>query len=856
MFRNYLLIAIRTLLKRKLFSFINIFGLAVGMTAFILIVLYLNFEVSYDTFHKNAADIYRVPRKVYLKGELIDHRAANVPAVGPALKANFPEIKDYVRIREARESLAPHVTYQNGKSEAVNFLMHDVFFAGPSFFDIFSYPMVKGDPASTFTTPEQAVITASTADKFFGPQWREATEEGLQYPLGEQLVFYDQQQHRKIPHRIVGIVEDVPVNSHFRFDILLSNHEFTSGSMDNWWEYQHYYTYILTRAGSDPAILQDKILQWKQEQLLKKDRRYTGQGDDIEFPLQPLENIHLESHLMFELSENGDSGRIYFLTVIAILTLVIAWFNYINLSTAKSLERAKEVGLRKTVGAQRRQLIIQFLSEALFINFVAMVIVITILHFSIPFFSALMATPLSFGLWIDGALQVYWFWILLAILYSGSVLLAGLYPAFVLSSFEPVRALKGKTGSANPSGRYGLRKILVIFQFMISAILVAGTLAIREQLTFIQHKNLGFEAAQKLIINSSFFKDSTYQGKLEAFKLEISKYPDIMSVTSSSTIPGIINWDWYYGRVDKQEWDSYAIISVDYDFFDFYGIEFLGGRGFSRDFPSDRKAVVINEAAMELLGYQGVEEALHETIRDNLHERNSYQIVGITKNHHHTSLQNAFDPILFILEGGYFEVGDRNMYQVSWLPRENKYVSIGIRPLKGNRNATELIGQTIDKITGTWVGFFPDRPLDYFFLDHHFDRQYRADYRFGKIFGIFTGLAICISMLGLFGLSSYTILLRTKEIGIRKTLGATVSQILYLLSKDMVRTITVATLFAIPVAYVAIRWWLSNYAFKTAIHWWLLTLPIALILLIVLVTISYQTIRSATANPVQSLKYE
>ncbi|WKN40764.1 ABC transporter permease [Tunicatimonas pelagia] len=853
MLKNYLKIAYRNLLKNKVFSLINIVGLAIGMAAFILILLYLNFELSYDSFHQNAENIYRIPREVYQEGELIDHRAANVPAVGPTLKATFPEVKDFVRLTEARESMSPYVSYRDEHMDVTSFLIEDIYFAGPSFLDVFSFNLIKGDSNQVFKALNQAVISATTATKFFGKNWQQAELGSDNDPLGKMLILHPHWQD-EYPVQIVGILEDIPDNTHFKFEILLSHPQLIRGSNDNQWSYQHFYTYILTHPQTERATLQSKIEQWKQEKLALNWEKYTDQGDWMEFPLQPLKSIHLDSNLLFEYKENGQRGNIYFLTIIAILILIIAWFNYINLSTTKSFERAKEVGLRKTVGAQRKQLIWQFLLDTAILNVLAMLLVFTILQLSLPYFNNLTGADLTFALWWKGTSHADLFWGLLITLFVMSTLLAGVYPALMLSSFSPVKALKGKTINFNPATRYSLRKSLVVFQFMITIILIAGALVVQKQLVYLHNKNLGFDASQKFVINTTFFKDSIYQGKLEAFKEGISQYAAIDGVTSSSTIPGTINWDWYYGRVDKEEWNSYTIISTDYNFFDFYEIDVIAGRTFSRDYPSDQKAVVINEAAMQALGYENVEAALNEKIRDNIHPNNSYEIVGIVKNHHQTSTQHDYNPILFILDGGYFEAGKENISRISFAYRDNQFVSINIQPTSDA--SVEPIGNAVDHITSTWQDFFPDKPLDYFFLDNQFDRQYQSDRRFGKIFSLFTTLAICIATLGLFGLSSYTTLARTKEVGIRKALGSSVAQILYLLSKEVIRMVVIASIVAIPFAYFAIRWWLSNYAFQTNIPWWLLAMPLGIILIIVILTISYHTIKAAFVNPVNSLRYE
>lgn len=802
MVSNFLIIALRNLFKHKVFSFINIFGLAIGIAASLLIVQYARFELSYDRYQSNAGRIYRLQLDRYNDGKLSTRWAAGATGIGPAVKDALPEVETFARLM-GNQAI---VSYKDQE-----FREEKMFFANDAFLPMFSFKALDGTINGALKDVFTAVLTASTARKYFGSD----------DPLGKIISL-----NKRDNFKVTAVVPDPPANTHLKFDILLSwatMVKWRGPDVETRWDWDGFYTYILVHPGTDPIQLEKKIaglVQTKWGEEMKKTK------DGMVFNLQALPDIHLTSHYMFEAEVNGDGKSVYFLLIIAIFIIVIAWINYINLATARSIDRAKEVGVRKVLGSLRRQLIGQFLFESLLINGMAVVLAFVLIAACLPLFNSITGKGLQFSLLIDPG-----FWLMLCALFVTGTFLSGLYPAFVLSSFKPIAVLKGKL-SKTGHGAF-LRQSLVIIQFAASVILMVGTFAVYRQLHFMQHQDLGVQISQTLVLKGPHVLDSTYDNKLTAFKTEALRLSGVRQLTVSTEVPGSkVNWNAGGIRLvgsDITTANQYRVIGIDYDFLDTYGLKLLNGRNFSRSL-ADSQAVLFNEAAVTKLGFSKFEDAINKRIE---FWGKQYTIIGVVSNHHQESLRQSYDAHVF-----------------RFIPDANSYYSL---KLAGNPNDWPA---TINSVKQQWKSFFPGNPFDYFFLDDHFDEQYKADRQFGQTFGLFAGLAIFVSCLGLLGLAAFVTNQRTKEIGIRKIIGADLPGILLLLTKDFIRPVIISFLIATPLTYYLLQKWLDNYAFKITITPWMFILPVLLILVIALLTITTQTLKAASANPAKSLRTE
>ena len=802
MLKNYFKTALRNLTKHKVFSIINIFGLAIGIAACLMIFQYVKFEKSYDNFHEKGDRIFRLQQNRFNEGKLSTQWAAGSAGIGMAAKDAIPEIEDYAKLIKG----SGIINYKNEK-----FREEKVYFANDAFLKMFSYKIIKGKGEGSLAEPNTAVITKSTANKYF------ASED----PIGKTI-----SRNKENDFKITAVVEDMPQNTHLKFDVLLSFQTYikrTSPEAETSFNWDGFLTYILLKPNADPVAVEKKLVQVVES---KVGEAYKERNESVEYKLQPLKDIHLTSNYMSEAEANGDGKAVDFLFLISIFIIVIAWINYINLSTARSLERAKEVGIRKVLGSHRIQLIRQFLFESLVINFLAIVLAFVIIFLSLPLFNSLTGKEISFSFITDAN-----FWTALILIFLGGSFLSGLYPAFVLSSFKPIEVLKGKL-SRSHKGNW-LRQVLVIFQFAASVALMVGTYTIYKQLKYMQEQDLGVQIDETLIIRGPGVTDSTYENKLNAFKTELLQNAGIKKVAASSDIPGN-KVGWNAGGIklvgtDQSKAKQYRIFGIDYDFIEAYGLRVLNGRNFSEQFGTDTGSVLFNEAAVELLGFTKMEDALNKQID---FWGKTYTIVGVVSNHHQESLKEDYDAYIY-----------------RFIPQSDNYYSLKINPAAD-------INNIIKTAETKWASFFPGNPFEFFFLDDHFDAQYKADKQFGRTFGLFAVLAIIIACLGLFGLASFVTTQRTKEIGIRKVSGANITSILLLLTKDFLKPILVSYLIAIPVTYYLLIQWLQNYAFKTSITVWMFVLPALIILLIAIVTISTQTIKAASANPVKNLRTE
>ena len=805
MIKNYFKIAWRNIKRHKGFSGINILGLAIGISACLLILQYVAFEFSYENFHANKDRIYRIRQDRYDNGKLSTQWAAGAYAAGNSFKDAIPEIEDYVKL------------VQQGKvtTEIDNhpIKIDKVFFASGSFFKMFTYPLLSGDQNTALKEPFTAALSESTARLIFGST----------NAVGKRL-----ELNRNSNYRITAVFKDAPVNTQLRPDILLSYSTFIKFNAPNnnpetGWLWDGCLTYLLLRKGADPIAVQKKFPAIVEKAVGTDLKKYNA---SVSYLLQPLTDIHLYSHYMQEPEVNGDGKTTYLLLGVAFFLVVIAWVNYINLATARAITRAKEVGVRKAIGSRRRQLVIQFLSESALLNGLALLLALFIVLVAIPGFNRLSGQQLSFSLFGERN-----FWLCLVALFSVGVFFSGLYPAFVLSGFRPIEVLKGKMTSTKQSG--WLRKSLVVFQFTASLFLLTGTFTVFQQVQYMRKQSLGIDIDQTLIVRQPIVGiDSAFLQKMTAFKQEVKQQSSVHAIAVSTSIPGeAVGWN--AGGIklvgtDESTQKQYRVIGVDYDFMKTYGLKLISGRFFSTEFGTDDHGVIFNRKGLEQLGIDQPSAALGKKI-DFWGQQ--YTIVGVVENFHQQSLRESFEPLIFRL-----------------IPDLSGYVS-----LKAN---TSGITQTIDHVKGSWNKFFPGNTFEYFFLNEHFDKQYKADQRFGQVFGLFTGLAILVACLGLFGLASFMTLQRTKEIGIRKVLGASAANILALLFKEFAILLLVAFLIGIPIAWATIVNWLQDYAFRISIHWTYFALPFVAIVLIALLTVSFQTVKAAFANPVNSLRSE
>jgi len=806
MFKNYFTIAWRNMKRHKAYSAINILGLAIGIAACMLILQYVWLELSYENFQEKGDRIYRIQQDRYDSGKLSTQWAAGAYAVGNSFKEAIPEIEDYVKLVQ-NGHVTVDVDHQPVKIEKV-------FFASGSFFNIFSYPLVSGDKNTALKEPYTAAISVSSAKRIFGTT----------NIVGKRI-----ELNRNSSYTITTVYNDAPVNTQIKPDILLSYTSFLSmvkannNDPETAWEWDGCLTYVLLQNGANPKVVEKKFLPIV-DKFVGADMKKYNSG--VTYKLQPLNDIHLYSNYMGEPDTNGDGKTVYLLLGIALFIVVIAWVNYINLATARAMTRAREVGVRKAIGSFRTQLIIQFLSEAAVLNGFALIVALAIVILAIPGFNALSGQSISFALFT----QVR-FWISLTALFITGVFLSGLYPAFVLSGFKPVEVLKGNIGGTKQSS--GLRKSLIVFQFATSLFLLIGTVTVYQQIQYMRKQSLGINIDQTLVVSAPIVGiDSTYLQKMTAFKENLSQYPFVKNATVSTSIPGE-PVQWNAGGIklvgaDDSKQKQYRVIGVDYDYLKTYDLKLIAGRIFSKSFGTDKSAVVFNRKGIEQLGFNNPEEALNKRID---FWGAQYTIVGVTENFHQQSLREAYEPLILRL-----------------IPDVNGYLSV--------KTEASQAAKTVELVKAQWNSFFPGNTFEYFFLDDHFNYQYRADQRFGQVFGIFTSLAILVACMGLFGLASFTTLQRSKEIGIRKVLGSSVTNILKLLYREFATLLLIAFVIATPIAWIITSNWLQSYAFRINVHWLYFVIPFTLMILIALITVSFQSIKAAVANPVKSLRSE
>ena len=809
MFSSYLKIALRNMRRQKGYAFINIVGLAIGLACCILILLYVRDELSYDRFNEKAERIYRVGLHGIIGTNEFNGAASSAP-MAAALVQEYPEVVAAVRINNFG---FPVLRY----GEKV-FSEERFFWADSNFFDIFTVHFLQGNPKDALNRPNTVVITESMAKKYFGDE----------NPMGKLL-----NADRRRDYEVTGVIEDVPHNSHFHYDFLASLISYEQAANNTIWLSNNFATYLLLQEGYPPERLEAKFEDLVRKYVGPQIQQAAGisydqmvsSGGAYGFFLQPLTDIHLYSDLEGEFEPNGDAGAVYGFAVIALAILLIACINFMNLATARSARRAKEVGIRKTLGSNRGQLVLQFLAETIFMSFIAIILALIVVELVLPFFNNLAGK----------ALDIQYFgnpYTLPALAALGIAvgILAGSYPAFFLAAFQPVKVLKGGKASAN--GRSPLlRSVLVVFQFLISICLIISTFVVREQMSYIQNKKLGFTKEQVLVVE----KTDDLADQLQAFKETLRQQAGVIAVTNSTNLFGeTFNSNAHIlpgasGEETHILWTMFA----DHQFANTYQIEMSAGRFFSEDFPTDSQAVVLNETAVRALGLTdpvGGELLRMGTSPD---QSRPSRIIGVMKDFHFESLRQTIRPMAIYL---------------STPQIRGRYTSVRIAP--GD------ISGTVANVEKIWKEFAGGQAFEYVFFDQEFSRLYATEQRTGQILTIFSVLAILIACLGLFGLASFTTEQRTKEIGIRKVLGASVGSVVVLLFKEFAKWVLIATVLAWGLAYYAAGQWLQNFAYRVDVDLLIFLGAAILALIIAFITVSYQTIKAAVSNPVNALRYE
>jgi putative ABC transport system permease protein len=820
MFKNYFKTAWRNLMKNKTFSLINIAGLSIGMAACLLILQYVSFQLSFDQFNKNAPNIYRVVNDRYQNGKLVQHGTITYSAIGKAMQDDFPEVINHTRVEPFSGQI---VTYGNKKIGDQEVLAVD-----NSFLSMFSYSIIAGDKVTGLQNPNSIILTETLARKIF-----DIKGNNFDALVGKTVVI----SRDSLPYKITAIAKNVPENSHLSFDMLLSYNSLYSGGNGGWSQADYDFTdsdfwhYIQLRQGTNYKALQAKFDAFSQ-------RHFQGNkvsGSVEKFHLQPLSKAHLYSDFEYEIGNTGNATVVWGLLIIAGLIIVLAWINYVNLSTAKSMERAKEVGVRKVAGASKQQLIRQFLTESFIINFIALSIAFLIVILVQSSFNNLVQHQLSLSYLFEKGLNGYNISASLIILIIAGIFISGFYPAFVLSSFKPILVLKGKYTTSGKG--ILLRKILVVGQFAITITLIIGSFVVYKQMNFVNSQNLGMNLSQILVVKPPILTgwDSTFISKENSFKNELKQLPHIQGASVIGRTPGVeMARAFDVRRTDMNTNDKLSMrnASIDADFINVFNVKLLAGRNFiNTDFNPDWDKlhnIILNEYAVKQFGFSSNNDALGKTIR--LFGRD-WDIVGVMNDFHQKSLRYPVEPTLFL--PGY---GTDNPICI--------------------KTDTKDLASTINAVKAKYASFFPGNYFDYYFLDEKFNEQYKNDQLFGNVFSIFAGFAIFIACLGLLGLTLFATAQRTKEIGVRKVLGASVSNIVMLLSKDFVKLVLIAFVIASPIAWFIMHGWLNDFAYRINISWWLFLVAGLLAVCIALATISFQAIRAAVANPVKSLRTE
>lgn len=805
MIKNYFKISVRNLLKYKWYTAIHILGLALGLAAFLLINQYTSFEKSYDRYHYEPDNLYRLTTDNIVEGVIQARDAMSFAPSGQALQNELPEI------------ISHSTTY---KMWRMIFRKNDqpmeeemVVAADSNFLKLFKYPLLKGEVEEALKKPNTIVLTQSAARKYFGEQ----------DPMGQSMEALGRFNR---PFEVVGLIEDVPPNTHYKFDMLISLGSIQEQIENDAWNGFNYYTYLLLDGRADTEKVQEKLTPLSQ--------KYIGEESNLVFNLQAVKDIHLHSDFTFEPEIHGSARAVKFLNIISIFILLIAWVNYINLSTARAVERAREVGVRKVVGARKKQLIGQFLVESLLINFLGALFAVMIVQILTPYFHNLVGKTILISVLTNIPLLQK-----LALFFLLGTFVAGFYPALVLSSFQPIGVLKG-TFSRSKQGVL-LRKVLVVVQFAASLILIANTAIVYQQVRYLTSKDMGINIDQVVgFENPQVDRDQReqYRSKYKTFVEELGRLEGVEEVGSVSNLPGGGSADIssnsggirIVGQSERISSTIY-IMSMNDQYQDVLDIELLAGRDFDRDIAGDTSGVIVNKALLTKLNISDPASVIDERLQFGRNENNpKYQIVGVFNDYNRTSLKNLVEPTVFFY-------------------RETTGSTIA--KLSGKQLAA-----SIDRIQSTWREFFPETPFEYTFLDQRFAKLYLEDKKFGFLFANFALLAILVASMGLLGLSSYLSIQRTKEVGVRKVLGASTSHIILLFFKDFIWLILAAIVIGVPLIYFGMNEWLNSYAYRIGFPWWVLFLAMVLVAVLAFITVSYQTYKIAILNPARTIRYE
>jgi putative ABC transport system permease protein len=811
MLKNYFKVAWRNLLKNKVFSFINIIGLATGLTCFILITLYVLDELSYDKYNDKADRIYRINSFIRMGGSELKLPVTSDP-MGAALKKDFPQVEEFVRFYNSNGSKS----IKKG-DEYIN--EPDVVHADSTLFRVFTLPAIYGDTKTALNDPNTVVITESAAKKYFG-----AID-----VVGKMI---ETNENGKTLYKVTAVIKDVPHNSHFNFRLFFSmdNAPYDFGNYLS----HNFQTYLLLKKSADyrdverlfPKYIESYVIpQAKVVMQINSMDEFKKAGNNLEYTLMPLLKIHLYSDLFPELGVNGDIKYVYIFGAVAVFILLLACINFINLSTARSMSRSREVGIRKVLGTSKAKLILQFLSESSLTVIIAMIIAVITAWQILPLFNDLSAKQLTPSLLFGNKMLV----ILIVLPFIVS-LLAGSYPSFFLSSFNPVTVLKGKSGAG--SNKSVLRSSLVVFQFFTSIVLIIATITVFRQLNFIQNRKIGFNKDQVLVVDGT----GVLGNSAELFKNEIKKLPGVVDGTFAGYLPVAGS-----ARNDNT-WSKEAVPSssntfnmqmwaVDYEYLPTLSMEMKTGRNFSRFFGTDSSAVILNETAVSMLGIKDpVGKVFYRLLNSQTNNVRTYKIIGVVKNFNYESLRQRIAPLCFVLGNSTWATAFR------------------IKP----QNAQALVDQVEQK----WKSLSTGTPFTYHFLDEAFSNMYRAEQQVGRVAVAFAVIAVIIACLGLFGLATYIAEQRTKEIGVRKVLGATVNNIVVMLSRDFLVLIVIASLIAFPIAWWAMYKWLEDFEYRVNIGWWIFLVSGVAAVVVALCTISFQAVKAALSNPVKSLRTE
>ncbi|WP_420316066.1 ABC transporter permease [Ekhidna sp.] len=818
MLKNYLVTIFRQIQKNKVFSSINILGLALGMAACLVIAQYVNFHTSFDSFHSNSERIFRLESEAYKNGEFLGQSITAPSMLSETLREQSPHVKEIARFFNFSYANSS-IIYSDGYNK-VNFEQPQVYIADKGTFDLFDFEFEAGS-AAKFNEPQKAILTLEESKKYFNDPNKAI---GKSFTLSGNTGAHE--------YELIGILKDIPANSHIQFGLLLSY-----PSLDNYsegrtsWNSSSMITYLLAEDPNRKDEILEETIRLHEENSKES---YAANGYTVDYYLRPITDIHLNSSSAWAFTEGVDSKIVFVLSLIAAIILIIAWINYMNLSLVRTMERLKEMGIRKCMGSSMRQITQLFILEAFVMNLIAFGFAILLTQIGEKYLIEVTGLPVS------ALMDLNVLFLLIGLIGAGTLLI-GLYPYVLLKTMNIVNILIGNRGKV---GGVKMRKSMVFIQFMITFILIAGTITVYQQINYMRDADLGIEIENTLVIKSPpgdiNSQDREDVKRFKTLKTELLKYAEIQEITNAGEIPGEpVGWatNIYLKNESKETSVQTGLISMDLDFPKFFGIDLVAGRELQRgDDPWSKGDVVINEKLAEQLGFSNPDDAVGAELSGFYAP---LTVRGVLENHHHTSLHNDYQPLAYILS--------------SWT--EFYFIKLKLDD-SGNRNRSEQLKNLVATVKSEWDNVFIDFQMDYFFLDRAFDEQYKEDIRFGKIFSGFSSLAILIACLGLFGLTSFSVQQRTKEIGIRKVLGASAKNLLVLLSKEYMLLVGAACIVSLPAAWWIMSKWLEDYTFRIDLGWWFAIIPIVFVVGLAMLSISTKVLSTIKTNPVKSLRAE